>query len=197
MRNAAKVWVLTTALCVVIFGCDKIMGGGGDAPAQPAPVAATPAQPATAVPGQPAAAVPGQPAAVPAQPAAPAAPVAPTPTGDALTDRLNAKRFEVAPEAKATSALIKQTLQKDKPQSYQVQLSGPPYCQTIVATAADGVKNIDIKLESPAGAQEAADSTEENIAVIANHCPQMPGAYKLTVEIPGGEGEFAVQVFSK
>jgi hypothetical protein len=185
------------------------------------PVAATiPGQP-TAVPGQPVAAVPGQPAAVPmvpgqpvatpvtapgqpvaapvpGQPVAAPAPVAPpTPTGDALTDKLNAKKYEVAAAFTPTSALLKQALEKNKPQSYQVQLPGPPYCQTFIAVADDKVSNIDLSLESPTGTQEAADDQKESSAVIANHCPTVPGAYKLTVSIPKDSGEFAIQVFSK
>jgi hypothetical protein len=137
--------------------------------------------------------VPGQPpAAVPAAPAAP-----PTPTGDALTDKVNAKKFEVAPDMQPTSSIMKQVLKKDKPQQYQVQLAGPPYCQTFVAAAGDTVKDINLKLEDPAGTVAAQDGEAGNVAVIANHCPKVPGSYKLTVEIPGGEGDFAVQVFSK
>ena len=96
-----------------------------------------------------------------------------------------------------TSALLKQELEKNKPQEYQVQLPGPPYCHTYVAVADDKVKNIDLKIESPTGAQEAADDNQESVAVIANHCPTMPGSYKLTAAIPKGSGEFAIQVFSK
>jgi hypothetical protein len=188
-------------------------------PMIPGQQAAVPGQPAVptvpgqaAIPGQPAvptvpgqAAIPGQPA-VPAQPAipgqvpaaAPAAPATPpAPTGDPLTDKLNAKKFEVAPEMQPTSSLLKQVLKKNTPQSYQVQLAGPPYCQTFIAAAPDTVKDINLKLETPAGAIAAQDATAESIAVIANQCPAIPGVYKLTVEIPGGEGEFAVQVFSK
>jgi hypothetical protein len=242
MRKVATSLVVIIALYgLMIMGCDKILGGGGEAPVQQAPVATAPVQPTvpgqqqavagqpTAVPGQPAA-VPGQPAAVPGQPtavagqptavagqpvavpgqtgtpaatgvpaaaASPAPATPPTPTGDALTDKLNTKKFEVSAEAQPTSTLLKQTLKKNKPQSYEVQLPGPPYCQTFVAAAGDNVKNIDIKLESPTGAQEASDATQENVAVIANHCPTVPGAYKLTVNMPKNDGEFAVQVFSK
>ena len=153
-----------------------------------------------AVPAQVPATIPGQaaPVAVPAAPAAPAAPATPpTPTGDALTDKVNAKKFEVAPDTQPTSSLLKQVLKKDKPQVYQVQLAGPPYCQTFVAAAADGIADINLKLEDPAGTVVAKDDAAGNVAVIANQCPTVPGSYKLTVEIPGSEGEFAVQVFSK
>ncbi len=114
-----------------------------------------------------------------------------------MTDRLNAKQFEVAADFSPTSALLKQELEKNKPQEYQVQLPGPPYCHTFIAVAGDGVKNIDLKLESPTGVQEAADDSNENVAVIAKHCPTVPGSYKLTTSIPKGSGEFAIQVFSK
>ena len=140
-------------------------------PGQPAPTPlAPPSQPAAApVPGQPTVApVPGQPtAAAPGQPAAP--PTPPTPTGDALRDKLNAKKFEVAPELIATSALLKQELKKGEPQPYQVTLPGPPFCHTYVVAADDKVKNIDLTIESPAGVKEAADETVESTATVTNH----------------------------
>ncbi len=121
----------------------------------------------------------------------------PTPTGDVLVDKLNSKKYEVAPQMVPTSALLKQALAKGKSQAYTVQLYGPPYCQTFVATAADTVKNIDLVLESPTGAREAVDNMDGSVAAIANHCPAMPGIYKLTVSMAGDGGDFAVQVFSK
>lgn len=175
------------------------VSAAGQAAALPAQATA-----ANAVTGQVAGAVAGQQtlptqpgAATAAQTAAAASATPPTPTGDALTDKVNSKKFEVAPAFQATSALLKQVLKKKTPQIYQVQLAGPPYCQTFVAAAADGVADINLKLEDPAGAVAAKDNVAGNVAVIANYCPTVPGSYKLTVEIPGGEGEFAVQVFSK
>ena len=156
-----------------------------------------------AVPGQPAAvpAVPGQPAAVPGQvtaaPAQAQAAVPPTATGDVLVDKLNTKKVEASPDTQPTSTLLKQSLAAGKSQAYQVPLAGPPYCQTFIATAADTVKNIDLRLASPTGAEEASDGEEGSVAVIANHCPAVPGMYTLTVSMPGGAGEYAVQVFSK
>ena len=114
-----------------------------------------------------------------------------------MVDSLNAKKFEVSPAMQPTSELLKLTLAKGKSQTYSVQLAGPPYCQTFAAAAGATVKNVDLLLESPTGAKEAADEAEGNVAVIANHCPAMPGMYKLTVSMPDGEGEVAVQVFSK
>jgi hypothetical protein len=130
-------------------------------------------------------------------PTAPTAAAPPTATGDVLVDKLNTKKFEVSPDMQATSTLMKQVSAKGKSQSYQVQLAGPPYCQTYVVSAADTVKNIDLLLKDPTGAQAAVDGAEGNVAVIANHCPAMPGMYQLTVSMPGDEGEFAIQVFSK
>ncbi len=175
-------------------------------PGQPAPVpVAQPGMPAP-VPGQlvpvpiPQPGMPGQPALVP-QPgvAAPAAPpvAPPVATGDALTDKLNAKKFASASAFSPTSTLTKQTLAAKGSQAYQVQLPGPPYCHTYIAVGGDKVANINISVDSPAGATDASDSTEENTAIIQNHCPTMPGAYKLTVNMAKGSGEFAVQVFSK
>jgi hypothetical protein len=143
-------------------------------------------------------ALPTVPGAVPTVPGAvPTAAVPPVTTGDVLVDKLNTKKFEVSPDMQATSTLLKQSLAKNKSQSYQVQLSGPPYCQTYVVSALDTVKNIDIVLKDPTGAQAAVDGIEGNVAVIANHCPAMPGMYQLNVSMPGEEGEFAIQVFSK
>jgi hypothetical protein len=151
-----------------------------------------------ALPGTPVAAQPAVPGAVaaPAVPA-PAAPVAPTPTGDLLTDRLNEVKFQQAPDKTGTSALTKVTLAAAKAQSYQVQLPGPPYCHTIVAVGDDAVKNVDVVLESPMAVPEAMDTTADNRAFIANHCPTVAGLYKLTVKMTDGAGEVAVQVFSK
>jgi hypothetical protein len=61
----------------------------------------------------------------------------------------------------------------------------------------DAVKNLDIVVESPTAVPEAMDSTADNRAFIANHCPTIAGAYKLTVKMTDGAGEVAVQVFSK
>ncbi|MCP4675215.1 MAG: hypothetical protein GY854_06860 [Deltaproteobacteria bacterium] len=169
-------------------------------PGMPAPVPGLPAP--IPQPGMPAP-VPGQPVPVP-QPGvaapipAPAAPVAPpVATGDALTDKLNAKKFTMASAFSATSALTKQTLAAKGAQSYQVQLPGPPYCHTYIAVGDNKVANIDISVDSPTGTTDASDNTQENTAIIQNHCPTMPGAYKLTVNMANGSGEFAVQVFSK
>ena len=159
------------------------------APAQAAPTAATPAQAA------PTAAAPTATASAAATTAA--VPTAPVATGDALVDKLNAKRFEVSPAMQATSALLKQTLAKGKSQAYQVQLPGPPYCQTFVVAAGDTVKDVTLVLESPAGTAEAQDATLGGSAIIPNHCPTVPGTYKLTVAMPSDAGEFAIQVFSK
>jgi len=119
------------------------------------------------------------------------------PTGDALTDKLNAKKAEVAAVFTPTSALLKQTLGKNKSQAYQVQLPGPPFCHTYITVGDDKVKNIDLAIVSPTGTTEASDSTQENVAVIQQHCPTVPGSYKLNVSMPKGKGEFAIQVFSK
>jgi len=150
------------------------------------------------VPGTPVAAqpvVPGQPVAAVAPVAA--APVAPIPTGDLLTDRLNEVKFQQAPDKTATSALTKVALGAAKAQSYQVQLPGPPYCHAFVAVGDDAVKNLDLVVESPTAVPEAMDSTVDNRAFIANHCPTIAGSYKLTVKMTEGQGEVAVQVFSK
>lgn len=173
------------------FGCDNNAQSTGAASQgatvsvpdrQPANVAASSAQ-ATAT------------ADVSAQPAAAA--TAPVSTGDPLIDKINAKKAKVASDMQATSPVVRRKLEKGASQSYQAALSGPPYCQTYLAAAADGVSNIDLVLESPSGVKEAADSIMGNVAVIAGHCPSSPGIYKLTVSMPEDEGEFAVQVFSK
>jgi hypothetical protein len=78
-----------------------------------------------------------------------------------------------------------------------VQLPGPPFCHTYIAAAGDKIKNVDLVVESPTGVKEAADPDEASIAAITNHCPQVAGAYKLTVAMPKGKGDFAIQVFSK
>jgi hypothetical protein len=164
-------------------------------PAVPGQIAVppTPVGAAPVVPGQPVAAVPGQPAAV--APVAP--PTPPVPTGDLLTDRMNEVKLAQAADRTATSALVKVTLAAGKAQSYQVQLPGPPYCHTFVAVGDDNVKNVDLVIESPMAVPEALDSTTDNRAFIANHCPTTPGAYKLTAKMVDGTGEVAVQVFSK
>ncbi len=159
------------------------------------------------VPGQPVAApVPGQPVAppVPGQPVAPpvATPPAPVvPTGDLLTDRMNEAKAANAVELTATSMLEKVELKKGKTQSYEVQLPGPPYCHSYLAVGDDNVKEIKIDIESPAGVKETTsekdDNAEDNLAIIANHCPTMAGLYKLNTKLVKGKGEIAVQVFSK
>jgi hypothetical protein len=164
------------------------------APTVPGQIPTVPGTPvAAAVPGVPA--VPGQPAA--AVPTAPVAPVAPTPTGDLLTDRMNEVKFAQAADRTATSALVKVTLAAGKAQAYQVQLPGPPYCHTFVAVGDDNVKNVDLVIESPMAVPEALDSSTDNKAFIANHCPTVAGLYKLTAKMTDGTGEVAIQVFSK
>ncbi len=167
-------------------------------PGQPAPI---PGQPVAApIPGQPAP-IPGQPVAVP-MPGQPAVtpPQPPTPTGDDLTDKLNMLKFEQAQDMVPTSSLIKETLKKGKSKGYSVSLPGPPYCHTFIAVGEEGkVKNIDLKLEAPSGNEEAKDETEEETALILNHCPTTAQIepYKLFVTVSKGTGEVAVQVFSK
>jgi hypothetical protein len=165
---------------------------GVQVPGMPAAVPGTPVAAQPAVPGV--AAVPGLPvaAAIPV-----AAPIAPTPTGDLLTDRLNEVKFQQAADKTATSALAKVALATAKSQSYQVQLPGPPYCHAFVAVGDDAVKNVDLVIESPTAVPEAMDSTADNRAFIANHCPTIAGSYKLIVKMADGQGEVAVQVFSK
>ena len=179
----------------------QVAAPSATAPAQAAPTAApVVAAPAQAAPAAaaPTAVAPAQAAPTVAAPAAAATvPAAPVPTGDALVDKLNTQRYAVAPAMVATSALLKQSLEKGKSQAYQVQLPGPPYCQTFVAAAGDTVKDVTLVLESPAGAAEAQDAMQGSAAVIANHCPTVPGTYKLTVSMPSDAGEFAIQVFSK
>ena len=194
MRKIASIFVLTTLVSSVLTAC-SLFGGEETPPTPPSVIPPTQTQPGAAAAPVPVAAA--APAPVAAAVPTPVAATPPTPTGDALIDKLNNKKFEIAPAATATSALLKQILKKNTPQSYQLQLPGPPYCQTIVAAAADTVADINVKLLSPTGAVEAQDATAESIASIAGHCPTIPGSYKLTVEIPNGEGEFAVQVFSK
>ncbi len=172
------------------------------------PVAApVPGQPVAApVPGQPVAyPVPGQPVAAPilGQPvAAPVAPPpAPVPTGDLLTDRMNEAKAANVVELTATSMLEKAELKKGNTQSYEVQLPGPPYCHSYLAVGDDNVKEIEIDIESPAGAKETKskkdDDAEDNLAIITNHCPTIAGLYKLNAKLVNGKGEIAVQVFSK
>jgi hypothetical protein len=165
-------------------------------PTVPATVPGTPVAAQPTVPGV-VAAVPGLPVAAAVPVAAPAAPLAPTPTGDLLTDRLNEVKFQQAADKTATSALTKVALATAKSQSYQVQLPGPPYCHAFIAVGDDAVKNVDLVIESPTAVPEAMDSTTDNRAFIANHCPTIAGSYKLTVKMTDGQGEVAVQVFSK
>jgi hypothetical protein len=226
MQRLATTIFITALAVITLIACDAIPGFGKEEPPPASAPMVQPVQQAvpqpTAAPGQPMAAplqpgmpaqaqpaavqpgvqVPGQPVAIPGvqQPGmiAPTQQVTPpTPTGDALTDKLNAKKFELASAFIPTSALVKQNLEKNKSQAYQVQLPGPPYCHTYVAVTGDQVGNIDLAIDSPAGTTEAKDATEESVASILNHCPVMPGAYKLTVSMPQAGGEFAVQVFSK
>ncbi len=121
----------------------------------------------------------------------------PTPTGDALTDKLNTKKFQLANVFTATSGMVRAQLKKGKSQGYQVQLPGPPYCHSFIAVAEDKVANLDMNLQSPAGTVEAQDTTQESAATILNHCPAIPGLYKVEVAMPAHAGEFAIQAFSK
>ena len=142
-------------------------------------------------------AVPGQPVAT-AVPETPPQP--PTPTGDTLTDMMNQLKFEKAQDWVSTSSLMKGELKKGKSAGYTVSLPGPPYCHTIIAVSEESnIKDISLKLESPAGVEEAKDDTEEETALIVNHCPATAQIepYKLFVTADGGNGEFAVQIFSK
>ena len=204
MRTIYVVSMFAFAFSVLAgSACDSIPGMGNAQqpiiqPVQGIQPVQMPVQPA--MPGMPAAVptVPTTPvAATPAVPVAAAVPVAPTPTGDLLTDRLNEVKFQQGADKTATSALTKVALAAAKSQSYQVQLPGPPYCHTIVAVGDDAVKNVDVTLESPLAVPEAMDSTIGNRAFIANHCPTVAGAYKLTVKMTDGAGEVAIQVFSK
>ncbi|MDJ0766748.1 MAG: hypothetical protein QNJ97_27495 [Myxococcota bacterium] len=216
MKRRAMTFIVIIGVSIACLGCDAIPGLGKEEPPPPQPVVqqlpppmpqpgVQPAQPAQAVqptpatiPGQPGVppVAPGQPAAQPGVP--PAQPVTPPPpTGDALIDKVNAKKFQVAANFIPTSAIVKQTIAKGSSQSYQVQLPGPPFCHTYVAAADDKVANIDISVISPTGATEAQDSTTESVATVLNHCPAVPGPYKLTVNMPKTTGQFAVQVYSK
>jgi len=215
MRTIYVVSVFALGLSVLaVSACDSIPGmGNAQQPVmQPVQGMQQPVQvPAQTMPGFPAAiptvptvpgavavpTVPGAVATAPVAPVAAVAPVAPTPTGDLLTDRLNEVKFQQGADKTATSALTKVALAATKSQSYQVQLPGPPYCHTIVAVGDDAVKNVDIMLESPLAVPETMDATIDNRAFIANHCPTIAGAYKLTVKMTDGQGEVAVQVFSK
>ncbi len=194
MRTIANTVFWVSVASFSLTGCNQGAGGGNEAPSA-IPAAAPPAVAPAAAPV--AAPVVGQPAAAVPAAAAVSQPVPPTPTGDALVDKLNTKKFEIAPLFVPTSAMLRQSLKKGEPQPYQVQLPGPPFCHTYVAVADDKIDNIDITLESSAGVQEGSDGTKESTAVVANHCPQAPGTYKLTVAIPKSAGDFAVQVFSK
>jgi hypothetical protein len=202
-----------------MLGCGFIPGFGDKEEAQPAlqPTAmpmqpGVPGQPAAMQPGMPAqpgmmpaqpGMVPAQPGMMPAQPgkmpgtAPVAVPTPPVPTGDALTDALNSKKFQVAAEWQPTSALSKGRLEKGAKQAYQVQLPGPPFCHTYVAVADAGISNLDLSLSNAAGAVMTQDSTSENSATVLNSCPPMAGLYTVTVSATAGAGEFAVQVFSK
>ncbi len=176
-------------------------------PGQPVAIP-VPGQPVVPpIPGQPVAPpVPGQPVAppVPGQPVAP--PVAPLPapvipTGDLLTDRMNEAKAANAVDLTATSMLEKVELKRGKTQSYEIQLPGPPYCHSYLAVGDDNVKEIEIDIESPTGAKETKsereDDAEDNLAIVANHCPTIAGLYKLNAKLVKGKGEIAVQVFSK
>lgn len=198
MKKMLFVFALFISLLVFAFGCNQ---GQEQAPLPPVitlqqPVAPPPPQPAAPAPVQPVAQPQPQPeAAVPAQPVVPPPPP-PAPTGDALVDKLNLKRSEVIADWKATSSIVKHRLVKNQALSYQVQLPGPPFCHTFIAAGGDELKNLDLSLATPAGA-ETKDSTEEPLAVVNNQCPTAPGSYRLTVSAPQGSGEFAIQVFSK
>jgi hypothetical protein len=195
-KTMRKAPIITIMLAVsALLGCGIIPGLGDKEEAQVPQ--AMPMQPG--MPGQPAALPPGtlgQPAAMPgAVPAA--APVPPAPTGDALTDSLNLRKFHSAPDWQPTSALSKGRLETGANQTYQVQLPGPPYCHTYLAVADAGIGNLDLSITNAAGAVETQDATVESSALVQNHCPAMAGMYTVTVKASQGAGEFAVQVFSK
>lgn len=190
-----KATIITLMLAVsALLGCGIIPGLGDKEEAQ------LPQQPG-AVPMQPG--MPGQPGMMPAQPgvmpgAVPtAAPVPPAPTGDALTDSLNLRKFHSAPDWQPTSALSKGRLETGANQTYQVQLPGPPYCHTYLAVADAGIGNLDLSVTNAAGAVETQDATVESSALVQKHCPAMAGMYTVTITASQGAGEFAVQVFSK
>lgn len=194
-RYAVTIIFLSVAVSM-LTGCDKIPGLGGEQQQQVAPIAPAPVGQAQPGMQQPAAGIPNAaPAALPPTPATP--PTPPPPTGDPLTDKLNAKKFELAADWTPTSAMLKQPIDEGKEMSFQVQLPGPPYCHTFIAVGPDDIKNLDMSIVSPMGATEGNDNTAESLAVVQNHCPQSPGPYKLTVKAAQGAGEFAVQVYSK
>lgn len=120
----------------------------------------------------------------------------PLPTGDATTDKLNAKKFEIARDFQATSALYKDILVEGKRQSFSVPLPGPPICHTFVAAGADAVKNLQMRISTPQGKTGVLERSKTSTAAISNFCPAEPGDYKLTVSTKGKGGKFAVQVFS-
>ena len=114
---------------------------------------------------------------------------------------MNEAKAANAVELTATSMLEKVELKKGKTQSYEIQLPGPPYCHSYLAVGDDNVKEIEIDIESPTGAKETKsereDDAEDNLAIVANHCPTIAGLYKLNAKLVKGKGEIAVQVFSK
>ncbi|HUT79161.1 MAG TPA: hypothetical protein VM285_15795, partial [Polyangia bacterium] len=131
------------------------------------------------------------------------APTPPMPTGDMLTDRLNTVQFNRAVDWKATSAMERIPSSKGEKRGYEIVLPGPPFCHTYIAVAEDGIEEFAVTVESPMATPEGsaawppAPGDTTHSAVIADHCPTMPGTYKVFFENRKGAGSFALQVFSK
>jgi hypothetical protein len=201
MKNSfAIVFVAMCAGVLLACGCD-LLGGGQ----QPQPQQGIPGYPAMPVQQPGVLPAPAMPAAVApvAAPEPPPAPTPPMPTGDALTDRLNTAQFNRAQDWKATSGMERVPVAKGEKRGYEVVLPGPPFCHTYIAVAEDGIEEFGVTVESPAAVPEgnalwpSAPGDTTRTAIIAEHCPSMPGTYKVFFENRKGAGSFALQVFSK
>jgi hypothetical protein len=114
---------------------------------------------------------------------------------DYLARQLRTVHGEVGEGRRGASQVMRATLRTAQDRVFPVQLMAGR-CYTIVAIGSPSVRDLDLYLVTPAGLEQARDSTHESRAVISTDpCPRWDGTYSVRARVFAGYGDVAIQVF--
>jgi hypothetical protein len=114
---------------------------------------------------------------------------------DFLARQLRTLHGQVGQGRRGASQVMRATLRSAQDRVFPVQLLAGR-CYTIVAVGSPSVRDLDLYLVTPAGLEQAHDSTHASSAVITTEpCPRWDGTYTVRARVFAGYGDVAIQVF--
>lgn len=114
---------------------------------------------------------------------------------DYLARQLRTLHGRVGEGRRGASQVMRATLRTAQDRVFPVQMVAGR-CYTILAVGSPSVRDLDLYLITPAGLEQARDTTHASSATVSTDpCPRWDGTYTVRARVFAGYGDVAIQVF--